>query len=98
VVLPRFLVCRILAKLRLTVKETRSEIRSQRSAAQTSRPTSETQRSRNGSPRLTPHPCVLDLLLRPVDVVAKFGIEPLDVKTQHAVHAELTELARIARA
>jgi len=38
---------------------------------------------------------ILNLFLLPIDVVAKFRLESLDVKAKHSVHTELPELARI---
>jgi hypothetical protein len=38
------------------------------------------------------------LLLHPVNIFAKLGLKAFDVKTEHAVHAELAQLARIAGA
>ncbi len=38
---------------------------------------------------------ILSLFLLPIDVVAEFRLEPLDVKAKHPVNAELPELARV---
>jgi hypothetical protein len=38
---------------------------------------------------------ILNLFLLPIDVVAEFRLETLDVKAKHPVNAELSELARI---
>ena len=35
-------------------------------------------------------------LLLPVDVIAKLGMETFDVKTKHAVHAQLAQFSRIS--
>jgi hypothetical protein len=34
-------------------------------------------------------------LLRPVDVIAEFGLQAFDVEAEHPVHAQLPQLARI---
>ena len=40
---------------------------------------------------------ILDsLLLLPVNVVAKLGVETFDIEAKHAVHAQLAQLSRIS--
>jgi hypothetical protein len=39
----------------------------------------------------------MESLLRPVDVIAKFGLEAFDVEAEHPVHAQLAQPTRITR-
>jgi hypothetical protein len=43
-----------------------------------------------------PNRMLRSLFLLPVNVIAKLGMETFDVKTKHAVHAQLAQFSRIS--